>query len=258
MVRGPRFHQRSQRSVQAIVTEAVVFDFDGTLADSFPWFAAELNAVARNWRFRQVTVQDAARFRRLSADAIFRELRVPRWKLPWIARDLRRRMARDIDRIVLFEGIEPLLSRLAGSDLRVAIMSSNTTENIRNVLGPSLCAGIDAFECGAALNGKHRRLKRLSRRLGLPSETLIYIGDEVRDIEAAHRAGARAGAVTWGYNCESALRARAPDHLFREVSEIADQLLVEISSESRRAERSRVAPQLQVTSTPASTTPTKP
>ncbi|NEX15047.1 MAG: HAD family hydrolase [Halochromatium sp.] len=216
-------HDRSKKA--STRTEAVVFDFDGTLADSFPWFATEINAVARDWGFHQVAPQDAARLRHLSADAIFRELCVPRWKLPWIAGDLRRRMARDIGQIRLFEGIEPLLNQLAGSDLRVAIISSNALENIRRVLGPSLCAGVEAFECGASIHGKQQRLKRLSRRLGLPAPALLYIGDEVRDIQAAHRAGAKAGAVTWGYNSEPALRAKAPDHLFRQIAEIADQLL---------------------------------
>lgn len=206
-------------------TEAVVFDFDGTLADSFPWFAAELNALARDWGFRQVAAADATRLRHLSAEVIFRELCVPRWKLPLIVRDLRRRMTRDIESIVLFAGIERLLNRLAESPLRVAVMSSNAIENIRTVLGPSVCADIEAFECGVSLNGKQQRLKRLSRRLGLPTDRLLYIGDEVRDIEAARRAGSQAGAVTWGYNCESALRAKAPDRLFRQVSEIAEQLL---------------------------------
>lgn len=225
-------------------TEAVVFDFDGTLADSFPWFAAELNAVARDWGFRQVAAEAAVRLRHLSADAIFRELRVARWKLPWIARDLRRRMARDIDQIVLFEGIELLLKQLDVSDLRVAIMSSNEVDNIRRVLGPSLCAGIEAFECGASLNGKRRRLKRLGRRLGLPVATLLYIGDEVRDIEAARLAGAQAGAVTWGYNSESALRAKAPDQLFRQIAEIADQLLTEPDAQSKRSTGRRTPPTL--------------
>lgn len=204
---------------------AVVLDFDGTLADSFPWLANELNALARDWGFRAVAPEETASLRHLSASAIFRELRVPRWKLPWIARDLRRRMARDRDRIALFGGVVPLLQQLAASELRVAIMSSNSHETIHALLGPRLCAGIEAFECGASLNGKARRLRRLSRRLGLPAAALLYIGDEVRDIEAAHRAGAMAGAVTWGYNSSAALRARRPDWLFQRPGEIVELLL---------------------------------
>jgi phosphoglycolate phosphatase len=216
-------------SHRALVSpELVVFDFDGTLADSFPWFAAELNAVARDWGFRQVTPADAARLRRLSAAAVFRELRVPRLKGPWIARDLRRRMARDIARIALFDGVAPLLERLALSERRVAVMSSNGLENIRTVLGPSLCSGIEAFECGASLNGKSRRLKRLSRRFGIRADRVLYIGDEVRDIEAARRIGAACAAVTWGYNSECALREQRPDLLLREVTEL-DALLFDRS-----------------------------
>lgn len=225
--RSSKANDAERRGPDWVQPQLIVFDFDGTLADSFPWFAAELNAVARDWGFRQVTDEEAARLRRLSADAIFRQLQVPRWKIPWIARDLRRRMTRDIARIALFEGIAPLLSRLAASDRRVAIISSNARENIRAVLGPELCAGIDAFECGAALNGKAQRLKRLSRRTGVPTAAMIYIGDEVRDIEAARRAGAAAGAVAWGYNCESVLCARAPDRLFQAVTELSEQLLGE-------------------------------
>lgn len=228
--RSSKANDAERRGPDWVQPELIVFDFDGTLADSFPWFAAELNAVARDWGFRQITDEDAARLRRLSAEAIFRELQVPRWKMPWIARDLRRRMRRDIDRIALFEGVAPLLSRLAASDRRVAIMSSNARANIHAVLGPELCDGIDAFECGAALNGKAQRLRRLSRRTGIPTAAMLYIGDEVRDIEAARRAGAAAGAVTWGYNCESVLCAMAPDRLFQAVTELGGQLLGEPDS----------------------------
>lgn len=220
--------------------QLVVFDFDGTLADSFPWFTAELNAVARDWGFRQVAPEDAARFRRLGADAIFRELQVPRWKIPWIARDLRRRMARDIDRIALFDGIPTLLRQLSASERCVAITSSNALDNIRTVLGEDLSEGIRAFECGAALNGKAPRLKRLSRRFGVATAAILYIGDEVRDIAAARRAGAQAGAVTWGYNCASVLRDSDPDWLFQTVSEIGEQLGV--SNQPRSAIDGRAAP----------------
>ncbi len=207
--------------------ELVIFDFDGTLADSFRWFASELNEVARAWGFRAVAADDQVRFRQMSAEAIFRELQVPRWKLPWIARDLRRRMARDIERIECFAGVDLMLQQLADSPLRQAIASSNAADNIRCVLGPELSARIEALECGIGLGGKQQRLARLCRRLGVSPERALYIGDEVRDIIAARRARMAAGAVTWGYNHEQALRAQAPDILFHQVAEIQVLLLGE-------------------------------
>lgn len=207
----------------------VIFDFDGTLADSFHWFASELNEVARVWDFRAVAAADQTRLRQMSAPALFRELQVARWKRPWIARDLRRRMARDIERIDCFAGVDGMLRQLADSPLRLAIASSNTADNIRRVLGPDLSARIDAFECGIGLGGKQRRLARLCRRLGVSPKRALYIGDEVRDMIAARRAGMAAGAVTWGYNHEQALRARGPDILFHHVAEIPAVLLADAS-----------------------------
>ena len=32
----------------------VIFDFDGTLADSFPWFVGTLNAVADKFKFKRI------------------------------------------------------------------------------------------------------------------------------------------------------------------------------------------------------------
>jgi phosphoglycolate phosphatase len=200
--------------------ELLIFDFDGTLADSFHWFSAELNHVARSWGFREVAPENEALLRQMSADEIFRWLQVPRWKIPWIARDLRRRMARDIDRIGVFDGVAQMLMRFARSECRIALASSNAAANIQQVLGPDLCACIEASECGVALSGKSARLKRLCRKFGIRTDATLYIGDEVRDIVAARRAGVAAGAVTWGYNSEAALVAQRPDLLFRRVEQI--------------------------------------
>ena len=72
----------------------VIFDFDGTLADSFPWFASVLNDVARRWGFRTIAEGEDAVLRHMHASEIFRHLQVPNWKVPMIAADLRRRMSR--------------------------------------------------------------------------------------------------------------------------------------------------------------------
>jgi len=49
--------------------------------------------------------------------------------------------------------------------------------------------------------------------LKLYTEDVIYIGDEVRDIEAARAAGIKIASVTWGYNLESILTENKPDYI---------------------------------------------
>lgn len=203
----------------------VIFDFDGTLADSFPWFAAELNQVARRWRFRPVADGEHERLRHMSASAIMDHLRVPAWKRPLIAVDIRRRMSRDIARIGLFAGVDSMLRALAAAGVRLAIVSSNAERNVDSVLGAGLRALFDDADCAAALSGKHARLRRLQRRAGVAASEAVYIGDEIRDIVAARRAGITAGAVTWGYNRAAALRRHRPDLVFDQVAEITGRLI---------------------------------
>jgi len=203
----------------------VVFDFDGTLADSFPWFAGVINDVARRWGFNPIGVGEDAVLRYMGASDIFRHLQVPNWKVPMIAADLRRRMSREIDRIALFDGIARELTRLDAAGLRLGIASSNAEINIRQVLGPTLWDLMRQRECGIGISAKHDRLKRLLRRARVRPDQAIYIGDEVRDIDAARRAGTAVGAVTWGYNDASVLRRCDPDLLFAHVHEISARLL---------------------------------
>ena len=203
----------------------MIFDFDGTLADSFPWFVSVLDDVARRWRFKTVAPGEHEALRHLSATEIFRHLEVPSWKVPMIAGDMRRRMSRDIARIGLFDGVGRELVRLDGAGVRLGIVSSNAAVNIKRVLGPRLWDLIQHRECGAGVSAKHGRLTRLLRRAGVAPEHAIYIGDEVRDIDAARRAGMAAGVVTWGYNDASVLRRHGPDLLFRRVEEMSACLL---------------------------------
>jgi phosphoglycolate phosphatase len=203
----------------------VIFDFDGTLADSFPWFAAELNEVARRWRFRSVDDREHELLRQMSASAVLDHLGVPAWKRPMIAADMRRRMSRDIAQIGLFAGVDAMLQTLAAAGVRLGIVSSNAAGNVERVLGTRLWTLFADAECGAAVSGKHARLRRLRRHAGLKASELVYIGDEIRDIIAARRAGMAAGAVTWGYNRAAALRRYRPDLTFDQVAEIAERLI---------------------------------
>lgn len=203
----------------------VIFDFDGTLADSFPWFGGELNGAARRWRFRPVADGEQELLRHMSASDIFDHLEVASWKRPLITMDMRRRMSRDIGRIRLFDGVHEMLFGLDAAGVRLGIVSSNTRRNVERVLGGRLHELIADLECGAALFAKHERLRRVQQRAGLAASDVVYIGDEIRDIVAARRAGMISGAVTWGYNRAAALRRQRPDLVFGQVAEICERLI---------------------------------
>src|SRR3954453_21844973 len=81
-----------------------IFDFDGTLADSFPWFLRVLNTVAQRHGFRPVAADDIEMLRGKDTRQILDFLAVRRWKLPFIARDLRR-MKSQATSIALFDGV---------------------------------------------------------------------------------------------------------------------------------------------------------
>lgn len=197
-----------------------IFDFDGTLADTFPWFVGVLNGVADRYGFSRVKADEVEMLRGYDARQIMRHLRVPSWKLPFIANHMRRLMARDIDGIRLFDGVPDMLRVLTDSGVTVAVVSSNSVENIRCILGPEAAGQVAHYGCGASLFGKAAKFRRMLRTTGIPASHAIAIGDELRDIEAARTVGMACAAVAWGYTRGDALAALRPDRLLNRVEDI--------------------------------------
>lgn len=202
----------------------VIFDFDGALADTYDWFAGVINGVADRFGFRRVEAEEAERFRGLDAREIIRELGIPAWKLPRIARHMHALAAEEIASVQLFPGVPRMLAELESGGLALAIVSSNAEANVRAVLGAE-AARIAHFDCGASLFGKGRRLRAVMASLGAPAGAVLAIGDEIRDLDAACEAGCAFAAVGWGYTTPEALRARRPDRIFAAPREIAPALL---------------------------------
>lgn len=197
----------------------VIFDFDGTLADTFPWFCQVINDVADRYRFRRIEAHEGEMLRGLDARAVIRHLGIPAWKLPFITRHMHALAARDAAATTLFPGILSMLSALDRSGIRLAIVSSNAEANVRHALGPE-AARFRHYACGAAMFGKARRLQGVMRAAGIGGTDTLYVGDEIRDHAAASEAGCAFGAVSWGYTRADALASRAPALLFAEPAEI--------------------------------------
>lgn len=199
----------------------VIFDFDGTLADSAAWFLERFNEVAERYRFRKLSHEEIEELRGQNSREIVRQLGVPVWKLPLIARYVRRLSIEDASGITLFPGIEAMLHSLDEGGTTLAVVSSNAEKTIRRTLGARLAASIDHFECGASVFGKARRFRRVLRASGVAAAEAIVIGDETRDIEAARQVGVTAAAVLWGYAKPAAFDGLGPMPTFGTVEEMA-------------------------------------
>jgi phosphoglycolate phosphatase len=197
-----------------------LFDFDATLADSLPWFHQATHRLASQFGFTPVPLEKIDDFRQREATHILAEVNLPLWKVPRVVTAMRRLMSEEIERIHLFPGIAECCEAAIRHGWRLGVVSSNAEANVRRVLGPELSARFSVFECGASLLGKASKLRRAVRRVGATPEQAIYIGDEVRDLDAATEAGLAFGAVTWGWNDRAAFAARQPAVIFNSIAEL--------------------------------------
>lgn len=201
-----------------------IFDFDGTLHDSFPWFLRVLNDVAEKHGIRRVDDDEIDALRGMDASGIIAHMRVPALKIPLIARDMRRLKSDHLHTIPLFPGVGSMLKSLADRGVTTAIVSSDVEANVRRALGPDNVCQISQFACGASLFGKSRKLRQVLRASGVPAHEAIKIGDESRDHDAARKVGIAFGAVTWGYASADLLKSRNPQAVFESLEDIVAQI----------------------------------
>ncbi len=147
--------------------QLAIFDSDGTLADTLPWMRSIFNELAEEHGFRRVEPRAYARLRDLHGPALLRELGLPLWKLPRVVSSLRRRTANHAGHFSLFAGMGEVLHRLAAAGVQLAVVSSNSRQNVERILGIKNAKLIAYFACGASIFGKASKLRQVLRQSGV-------------------------------------------------------------------------------------------
>jgi phosphoglycolate phosphatase len=197
--------------------ELIIFDLDGTLSDSFPWFLGVVSAVADKHGFKRI--DDVEAMRGKTTHEILKALNVPLWRVPWIARDMRKLKSESLDQIPLFPGVPEMLAALSRGGLTIAVVSSDSEANARRALGNAVSC-VSHFACGASLFGKASKFNQVMQAAGVSAAAALAIGDELRDAEAAKAAGIDFAGVAWGYATVDALAKTNPVTVFASVNEI--------------------------------------
>jgi phosphoglycolate phosphatase len=190
----------------------VVFDFDGTLADTLAVGLAACNAVAPEFGLRTVAPDEVPGLMQLSTRDALRSLGVPLHRLPTIVRRVRQQMRSRLPEVSLFAGIHDALAELHRAGLGLGVLTSNSRANVGACLGRhAVLPWFDFIHSSSHLFGKHRALRRLLGGAGISEDRVVYVGDQDRDVEAARRCGVPVVAVGWGYQSAAQLRSQQPD-----------------------------------------------
>lgn len=200
---------------------ALIFDFDGTIADTLGEGLRIYNLLAAEHHFRRVTREDLTELRALDTRDLLRHLGIPKRKVPAMLTKGRRLLKAKIRSLPLIEGMADVLPRLRHEASCFGILTSNTVENVEAFLEAHGLSDLFTFiSATSKLSGKAKHLRSIARTFSLPPAEMLYVGDELRDVKAAERAGIASAAVTWGFNSADSLAARRPRFLVHSPADL--------------------------------------
>lgn len=208
----------------------IVFDFDGTIADTFPVVLDIFHKVSR--QKRPLTETEAGIVRRVALRQVkgrtaiihhANQIHIAWWRVPFLffaCQLLLKTRMRDVQ---IFPGLHKVITELHKEGHILLVVSSNTTRNIDIFLKKEHLRAYFSTVYGGVRSGKKPEALRLLKERGkLTGENSWLIGDEERDIAAAHAAKLKSIAVTWGYNDVQQLKAGKPLKMVQTPEEITE------------------------------------
>jgi phosphoglycolate phosphatase len=207
-----------------LLPKLLIFDFDGTLADTFSLSLEIFDGAARKFRFRPLDRENLTLLRGMTARQIFEHHGVPLYKLPLLARYMRASMQNYMHEISIFDGVDTMLRELSEKQAVLTVLSSNASAVVEHVLSFTHVGRFRHIECGSSLFGKASRIRRILDITGIAASDALLIGDEIRDIEAARQVKIPFGAVAWGYTRLDVLLQQNVQHVFLSPEAVASEL----------------------------------
>lgn len=198
----------------------LIFDFDGTIADTHHQIIKISNQLAEEFGYSLIRPEEIEKLKDKTSREVIRHLKVPILKIPAILAKAKKELYDGMTEIDPIEGLKEILQKLKMAGARMGILSSNAPENINKFLANHDLEVFEFVDSTLKVWTKNISLKKLLQRHGFLPKQILYIGDETRDIEAAKALGIKVAAVTWGYNSERALKKHKPDFLIHTPQEL--------------------------------------
>ena len=189
----------------------IIFDFDGTLADSIGLGYDLVNSYADEMGYIQVSREKGMG---LSVPQIMKEAHIRFYELPKLVLFFRKKLAENSDKIKMIDGVMELLTKLRDQGYKLGIITSNSADCVSHFLKKYNIEDFFSYiRTDVSMFGKPRVLKQTKKLL---KKNFVYVGDELRDVEACRKIKIPLVSVPWGFNSADVLEKANPGLVARD------------------------------------------
>lgn len=199
----------------------IIFDFDGTIADSLNLALKIYNHIAPEYNLKLISQKDKELLRSKKPQESLKEYGVSTFKLPLLVMRMRKELNNHIAEVTPIDDISESLYKIKKLNFTLGILTSNSRESVNKFLENNNLREIFNFIHSAKhFFGKDTAIQRLLAKNNISKENVVYVGDETRDIEAAKKIKIPIVSVSWGFNSRNALAALQPNQIADEPKEL--------------------------------------
>jgi phosphoglycolate phosphatase len=204
-----------------MAAKVVLFDFDGTIADTYQAIANITNQLSTEFGYKALDSEELLLIKNLSSREIVKRSEISIFKLPFLVRRVRAELSKEIAELHPITGISQALWDLKKRGYILGIVTSNIKENVEIFLAKNQLDSLFSYiYSSTAIFGKHRVINQLIKDYQINSSDVIYVGDETRDIRSARKINIGIVAVAWGFNSPEILQEYQPDYLIYQPQEL--------------------------------------
>jgi phosphoglycolate phosphatase len=198
----------------------VIFDFDGTIADSFEVIMSFFVQYKQKLGLEKFGKKEIEIYRNKGVGELIKKSKISVLKISKVINEMRKGINESVSEVKPCVGMVDLLKKLKNKGFDLGVMSTNGDKTINKFLKNNKIEIFDYVVGKGSLFGKSKVIKDILKKRKLKSDDVLYVGDEVRDIEACRKLGIKIAVVTWGFNSKKLLVKNKPDFLVDKPEEI--------------------------------------
>lgn len=206
--------------------QVVIFDFDGTLANSISLAIRLYNEHADHFKVQKVSEDELPELRKMVSRVGYAKTMKSKGvflpRLPGMVITIAREMRHHMSEVKPYEGIVETLQELKAQGYRLGVLTSNQEYIVREFLETHQYPLFDFIVSEKTLFGKEKALKKIMKKFALDTRGVVYVGDEPRDVSACRKADIAVIGVSWGLAGVDGLAKTPPDILVHKPSDLIE------------------------------------